>query len=44
MDFDKFFIIDKNNNEILISNELSLKSIKESSINYEAGLIFKKTT
>ncbi|MEI1702484.1 AAA family ATPase [Acinetobacter baumannii] len=42
MDFDEFFILDKNNNEILISNEISLKTIKESDINYEAGLIFKK--
>ncbi|WP_180161133.1 AAA family ATPase [Acinetobacter sp. YH12064] len=42
MDFDDIFIIDNNNNETLISNDLSLNKIKESSINYKTGLIFKK--
>lgn len=43
MDFDDIFIMDNNNNEILISNDLSISKIKESSINYNVGLIFRKS-
>ncbi|HCA5286505.1 TPA: ATP-binding protein [Acinetobacter nosocomialis] len=42
MDFDDIYIKTSDNNEIIISDDLRLKKIKDFEIDYSTGLIFKK--